>query len=182
MPRESRHPVILNELLTIKASSIMSKAKDGPSMILRWYSRGEQVAGMRCLVEQKDGETLVHFMYHSNVGPEHIQIHISTTPSNLGIGLIPFFVCPITGQRSRKLYLIGGKLASRHAIKGALYDCKIWSKKYRELNKTFGKAFQLDGLYDKLHAPYFKQTYRGKATSTYNRLVDQINKIESLSL
>ena len=68
---------------------------------------------------------------------------------------------------------------SRLAIKGALYDCQVWSKKYRELNDTFGKTFLLDELYELMYASNFKKTYRTKPTSNYTRLIKQIINIES---
>jgi hypothetical protein len=174
MPRISRHPVIINDLIYVNASSIVKKAQEDDSMTLRWYSNNEEIASMRCQIIEEYNPHMACFTFRSKAGPQRIEVEITTIISNLGIGKVPFFVCPITKTRCRKLYLIGGRLASRSAIKGALYDSQVWSKKYRELNDTFGKAFQLDDLYDKMYAPNFKKFYRGEPTSNYSKIMRKI--------
>lgn len=181
MGKLTRNLVVIDKLLSINASSIAQKAKEDQSMILRWYSGRDQVAGMRCEVKEQDGQLIAFFMYYSNAGPEHITIEITTTASNLGIGRIPFFVCPISGQRCRKLYLINGKLLSSAAIKGALYDCQTLSKKYRALMLAFDRPFQLDKLNKRVESPYFKPIYRGHPTSTLKHIAQKIATLQQCS-
>ena len=59
-----------------------------------------------------------------------------------------------------------------------LRGTQIWSKNYRELNDTYGAAFLLDELYEKMYAPNFKKAYRGKPTWIYQNLMKKINDIE----
>mgnify|MGYP000176646934 CR=1 FL=1 len=178
MPRKSRHPVIINDLIYVNASSIVKKAQEDDSMTIRWYSNYEEIASMRCHIIGEYNPHTACFTFHSKAGPQRIEVEISTITSNLGIGKIPFFVCPITKSRCRKLYLIAGRLASRLAIRGALYDSQVWSKKYRELNDTYGAAFLLDELYDQVFVPYFKPTYRDSPTRSLNRITRKIANFE----
>jgi hypothetical protein len=46
------------------------------------------------------------------------------------------------------------------------------------LNDTYGAAFLLDELYEKMYAPNFKKAYRGKPTWIYQNLMKKINDIE----
>ncbi len=48
--------------------------------------------------------------------------------SNLGIGDVPYFVCPETGKLCRKLYFIGGSFHSRYTIDYTYSKCnnKMW--------------------------------------------------------
>jgi hypothetical protein len=178
MPKISRNPIIINDLIYVNASSIVKKAQEDDSMILRWYSNNEEIASMRCQIIGGHNPHTACFIFHSKAGPECIEIEITTIASNLGIGKVPFFVCPITKTRCRRLYLVAGRLASRLVIKGALYDSQVWSKKYRELNDMFGAAFLLDDLYDKVFVPYFKPTYRNAPTRSLNRITRKIANLE----
>jgi hypothetical protein len=178
MPKQKRNPIIINDLIYVNASSIIKKAKEDDTMTLRWYSNNEEIASMRCQIIGEYNPHKACFIFHSKAGQQCIEVKITTTTSNLGIGTVPFFVCPITRTRCRKLYLIAGRLASRLAIKGALYESQVWSKKYRELNDTYGAAFLLDELYDQVFVPYFKPTYRDSPTRSLNRITRKIANFE----
>jgi hypothetical protein len=52
---------------------------------------------------------------------ENYVVRIISIPSNLGNGVVLYFVCPNTGKYSRKLYSCGGRFLHREAI-GLLYE------------------------------------------------------------
>jgi hypothetical protein len=54
------------------------------------------------------------------------------------------------------------------------------SKKYRQLDKTLGAYFKSDNLYSKLYKKNFKKSYAGKPTKKYLRIMEQIQKAESI--
>ncbi len=101
-------------------------------------------------------------------------------PSNLGKGLIWYFLCPQTNRRCRKLYSIGGYFLHREAFNGCMYETQTQSKKYRQLDKTLGAYFEIDNLYEELYKKNFKKTYAGKPTKRYLRIMEQIQKAESI--
>ncbi len=101
-------------------------------------------------------------------------------PSNLGKGLIWYFLCPQTNKRCRKLYLIGGYFLHRTAFKGCMYKTQTKSKECRQLDKTLGVYFRIDNLYSQLSQKHFKKTYAGKPTKRYLRIMEQIQKTESI--
>ena len=61
-----------------------------------------------------------------------------------------------------------------------MYETQTQSKKYRQLDKTFGVYFKIDDLYSQLYQKHFKKTYAGKPTKKYLRIMEQIQKAESI--
>ncbi len=43
-----------------------------------------------------------------------------------------------------------------------------------------GAYFKIAELYEQLHKKYFKKTYAGKSTKRYLKLMEQIQKVESI--
>ena len=102
-------------------------------------------------------------------------------PSNLGKGIIWYFLCPETSKRCRKLYLIGGYFLHREAFKSCMYESQTQSKKYRELEKTLGAYFRTDDLYNELYKKHFKKSYAGKPTKKYLRILDSLEKADEIT-
>ena len=61
-----------------------------------------------------------------------------------------------------------------------MYETQTQSKKYRQLDKTLGAYFKSDNLYSELYKKNFKKTYAGKPTKKYLRIMEQIQKAESI--
>ena len=110
--------------------------------------------------------------------PRNYKVRLVSIPSNLGKGLIWYFLCPETNKRCRKLYSIGGYFLHREAFNGCMYETQ--SKKYRQLDKSLGAFFKTDDLYSQLYQKHFKKTYAGKPTKKYLRILEQIQKAESI--
>jgi len=96
-------------------------------------------------------------------------------PSNLGKGNIWYFLCPATGKRCRKLYLVGERFLHREAFEGCFYQKQVQSKYYTYLENTIGREFEADEAYDEMHRPFFKKYYNGKPTKRYLRLMKKAN-------
>jgi len=112
-------------------------------------------------------------------GTEQINydIQLITRPSNLGTGLLWFFICPYTGKVCRKLHLINGYFKHRSALPGLMYQNQIEPKKWREWNKIFAKDFN-DDVYTELYSKNFKRYYNGKMTKRFARLTNKLKKTE----
>ena len=48
------------------------------------------------------------------------------------------------------------------------------------MDKTFGAYYRLDHLFKQLHQKHFKKTYAGKPTKRYLRIIEQIERAESI--
>lgn len=103
--------------------------------------------------------------------PMSYRIELLQLPSNLGKGQVWYFICPLTGERCRTLYQVGKYFASRKAQPETLYECQMYSKYYRWLDKTFGPELKLDNLYDEVYKRFAKKHYRGKPTPKMKKVL-----------
>lgn len=105
------------------------------------------------------------------VESEHdYNIQLTFVPSNLGRGKVPFFVCPVSGNRCRILYRAYGspiwkcRGAYNHTI---FYPSQVSSKIY----KFCDEYWRLDRQIKKLEEETRNQThYNGKPTRRFKRL------------
>ncbi|WP_313029465.1 hypothetical protein [Soonwooa sp.] len=103
---------------------------------------------------------------------------ISKVP-NLGIGLMWFFVCPMSGRLCRKLYLYNGAFVGISVIPYN-YEQQNYSRTNRNLDKVFKVTFQ-DAPEEKIFAKYFRTTYSGKPTKRFQQILSQQKKIDKIS-
>ena len=61
-----------------------------------------------------------------------------------------------------------------------MYKIQIESKKSRYLDKTLGTYFRTEQLFEQLYKKHFKKQYAGKPTKKYLRIMEQIQKAESI--
>lgn len=105
-----------------------------------------------------------------------------SVPSNLGKGLIWYFLCPNTYKQRRKLYQIQGYFLHREAFKSCYYEKQIQSKYARSLEKNLGAWLKSNKLYSELYSKHFRSQYNGKPTKRYMKLMKQIKEAESIPL
>lgn len=92
------------------------------------------------------------------------KIYLDVTPSNLGKGQILYFICPVSGERCRVLYMCYGspiwksRLAYQHRI---YYSCQISSK----MDHANSRYWSIDSRIENLKKNRRKQlTYKGRPT------------------
>jgi hypothetical protein len=125
------------------------------------------------LVDTCKCEMRLQYTYRQNYEMNYI-VPLSCRPSNLGLGVVWYFLCPKTTCLCRKLYLYKGYFVSRHAIPNAMYQQQTESKKMRCFN-VIGVILREQYKLKK----YTKLYYRNKATSQlrkYERRKKQIQK------
>lgn len=84
------------------------------------------------------------------------------------------FVCPVTGNPCRVLYLDSGHFKSREALPpGTIYKCQTWMGSVRTYSLFFDYHDAVNEINDTLQKPYGKTTYRGKPTRTVKRLMQK---------
>ncbi|GAB3666436.1 hypothetical protein GCM10028791_42270 [Echinicola sediminis] len=104
-------------------------------------------------------------------------LKLISIPSNLNVGKVWYFQCPITAKRCRKLYSVGDRFGHLSLIDG-MYEKQTYSKKYRDMWATYGWELDIVKLRDQIRQPGFKKYYRGKPTKKYLRIQKKINEIE----
>jgi hypothetical protein len=175
-------PIIYDSLKILTISFLKSRNYLEPNSYkggnVIWTRNGQPDGNIDIKVNTVEESPYLELDYRVNGTPINYRVNLVTSPSNLGRGVIWFFVCPVTGKRCRKLYLAGNHFYHRTAYRG-MYEKQAQSKKYRNLEKVFG-SFEVDNLYKQLYKKNFKKTYAGKPTRKYIRLSNKIDKAESV--
>lgn len=132
---------------------------------IRWTNgAGQQVAAITMLTDTRtEPVAILSYSYGGEPRTETIQLrfkHSNLTPDTPN-GYY-YFVCPVTGVRCRKLYLVDGRFVGRKAFK-ALYKKQTYSHKERR-GGLLASLIMLSDIEDKLFQPYRRETYRGKLT------------------
>src|SRR5690625_7235669 len=68
----------------------------------------------------------------------------------------------------------------REAFPNAMYYTQTRCKLMRHLETKFGDMVGIHRLYDKIHQKHFKKYYNGKPTKRYKKLMERINKAQSI--
>lgn len=110
-------------------------------------------------------------------------IKLDFIPSNLGVGEVPFFLCPKTGNRCRILYKAYGSRIwkSRDAYTKTIFYESQTSSRYSKYNDEY---WRLEKEIERLRTQKRWQThYNGIETRRYKRykkLVERQNKVDTL--
>jgi len=184
MPKPHTFPTLYNEALQISISKLKGWGYLDPEQFksgtLNWSRNGNKIGGISIRVNTHSEQPYIELDYKYKDEPRNYKVYLTSTPSNLNKGEIWYFICPQTKKRCRKLYLIGGYFLHREAFNGCMYETQTQSKKYRQLDKILGAYFKSDNLYSELYKKNFKKTYTGKPTKKYLRIMEQIQKAESI--
>ena len=185
MPKNPTFPTLFDDALQISISKFKEWGYLKPDQIisstLTWSNNGRTTGSISIKVNTKDNVPFIELDYKYKEDLRNCKIQLVSIPSNLGVGKVWYFLCPQTNKKCRKLYSIGGYFLHRESFTGCMYDCQTKSKKYRQMDKTFGVYFKSDELYSELHSNYFKTHYGGKPTKKYLRIIKQIQAIEKIS-
>ncbi|MBT4776222.1 MAG: hypothetical protein HON99_10940, partial [Crocinitomicaceae bacterium] len=184
MPKPHTFPTLYNDALQIDISKLKEwkylNSEQVKSGTLNWSRNGQQTGSISITVNTRTEKPFVQLDYRYKDQPRNYKVRLVSMPSNLGKGVIWFFLCPETNKRCRKLYSIGGYFYHREAFNGCMYESQTHSKKYRELDKTLGAYLNTDNLYEQLYKKHFKQTYAGKPTKKYLRIMKQLERAKSI--
>ena len=186
MPRISRSPTLYDELKTVSISFLKRhgylKSDQWQSGTITWSSNGRTTGNISIAVSTQVGNAFLELNYRCNGAPINYKVQLVSIPSNLGKGAVWFFVCPSTGKRCRKLHCADTYFLHRSAFSGCMYEKQTHGKNYRALDKTLGKYYRADELYQTLRKKHFKKQYAGKPTKRYLRIMRQIERAEAIPI
>lgn len=184
MPKPHTLPTLYDDCLQLEIYTLAKhgylKPNQKQNCINTWSRNGNKTGSISMQVNTRSEQPYIALNYNYNDETRNYKVILTSIPSNLNRGEIWYFVCPATKKRCRKLYLIGGYFLHREAFNGCMYETQTKSKRYRQLDKTLGAYFKSDNLYSELYKKNFKKTYAGKPTKKYLRIMEQIQKAESI--
>lgn len=185
MPKPHTYPTLYDDLKTVSISFLTKHGYLKPNQwqggTISWNRNGNKTGSISIRVNTQPERPYLELDYkYRDEAPINYRVQLVSALSNLGKGVVWYFVCPHTKKRCRKLYSIGGYFLHREAFSGCMYETQTQSKKYRQFDKTLGAYFKSDNLYSELYKKNFKKTYAGKPTKRYLRIKAQIDKAESI--
>lgn len=97
------------------------------------------------------------------------RVNIIPKPLQVNSGSNWYFICPVTGIHSRKLFFYEGCFLNRKAIPG-IYSKQLLSGNQRKIITRYNNINVLASLSQKAGAPYFRPEYAGKPTKIYRKI------------
>jgi hypothetical protein len=186
MPKPHTLPTLFDEVKTIEISFLKKHGYLIPNQLkvgsVHWSRNGELIGSISIRVCTHSEIQFLELDYKCNQAPVKYKVQLIFKLSNLGKGVVWYFVCPHTGKHCRKLYLVDTYFLHRTAFKGCMYECQTQGKKLRGLNNTLGAYFNTDQYYSQLYKKHFKKTYAGKPTKKYLWIMERINRSENIDI
>ena len=182
MPKPYTFPILYDEVLQISITKLkewgyLNREQFRPG-VLNWSINGEKTASISIKVNTLNEQAYIELDYKYGDNPRNYKVSLVSMPSNLGKGIIWYFLCPQTHRRCRKLYSVSGYFFHREAFGGGMYDSQIQSKQWRVFKRVYGSSFELERCYDELYSKHFKTHYKGKPTKRYLRVLKKIMKLK----
>ena len=146
MPKPSTFPTLYDDM---KAFSISFLTKEGylrpnqsKSGTIVWSKNGEKLGSISIAVNTQPGNAYVELNYRCNETPINYRVELVSAPSNLGKGVVWYFVCPSTGRRCRKLHLADRYFTTVRPLKVVCTKSKRKPKMKGVLIKRWGYIFR----------------------------------------
>lgn len=183
MPKPHTYPTLYDDCLQLDISFLRKQGYLNPdqwkSGTITWSRNGNKTASISIQVNTQPESLYLELDYKCNEAPINYRVQLVSAPSNLGKGVVWYFVCSHTGKRCRKLYLIGGYFLHREAFKGCMYKIQTESKRERQTTRKY-KPMWKGNEYDQLQAKHFKHYYNGNPTKRYLQIMKVIKQAEAL--
>ena len=183
MPKPHTFPTLYDDLKTVSISFLTKhgylKPNQWQSGTITWSRNGNKTGSISIRVNTQPESPYLELDYKCNEAPINYRVQLVSAPSNLGKGVVWYFVCSHTGKRCRKLYLIGGYFLHREAFKGCMYKIQTESKRERQTTRKY-KPMWKGNEYDQLQAKHFKHYYNGNPTKRYLQIMKVIKQAEAM--
>lgn len=178
-------PTLFDDVLQLSTTKLKEwkylEPGQSKSGVLTWSRNENKTGSISIMVNMDLEQPYIVLDYKYKDEPRNYKVELVSISSNLGVGKIWYFLCPLTFKRCRKLYSIDGYFLHRDAFRGCMYESQTASKQYRWIDKNYGSYFRLEKLYDELYSKHFKKYYAGKPTKRYLKIINEIKKAESIS-
>lgn len=178
MPKPYTLPTLLDKANKLEISFLRKHGYLNPnnikSGVIRWSINGKQVAGISATACTITEPPYIELDYSINQTPKRYRVTLFNMPSNLGRGVVWYFICPLTERRCRKLYFVNGIFCHRTAVEGCLYESQTLSKSLRDIDKRLRAMLQVETICSELEKKYLKKHYGGKPTKIYLKLTQKM--------
>lgn len=150
----------------------------GKSSTITWSKNGVKKSSINITTEMSDRLYIILSYKYGESELVKYKVAVTYIESNLGIGEIPYFICPYTKKKCRNLYSTGKYFLHRDAISNGMYENQTESKKMRQFTKVMGPYYRIDKVIQEFNSKHFKNFYNGKPTKRFVRLNKKLNKVD----
>lgn len=187
MPRIAQYKDCFDEVIQISISDLRRlgylKQSGVKAGLIVWTDLGRQGGelthrlddsrelSIEIVVDLPNGIMQLDYKMHNR--PIRCSFAIESVQSNLGTGLVYYFVCPNTKRLCRKLYLMGSVFRSRFACPSTLYSSQIITKSFHHLFALIEMIQANRRTREFVSKPYAKPFYKGKPTRRFKSLLDR---------
>ena len=183
MPKPPTNPTLYDDLIMVTISFLskqgylkLNQWRDGT---ITWSRNGNKISSISIKVNTQPESSYIELDYKCNGNQINYKVQLISVTSNIGKGLVWYFICPHTGKRCRNLYLANTYFYHRSAFRGCMYRSQTESKINRLITQKY-KPMHKGNEYDQLKEKYFKLYYNGLPTKRYLRIMKKINKAKNL--
>ena len=180
MPRHSNYPITYEDCKSIEIKILKKnnylQSNQINKCIIRWYINEETTGRMQVIVNNLTDKPYLELIYTLNEENIQYKVQLVSERSNLGIGIIWYFICPFTNRKCRKLYLVNKYFAYRNWRKGVFYENQLLSKSNRKSLGIFSKIDQINEAIEETNSKHFRRYYNKTKTKRLVKLRKIINQ------
>lgn len=186
MAKFPSYPTLFDECKTINISDFKRwgflKSNLKLKSEITWSRNGNKTGCISISVNTFVESPFVELNYQCNGTLIDYKIPLITVDSNLGKGVVWFFICPYSGKRCRKLHLVGNYFYHRSAFRNCMYENQTKSHSSRNHFSMADKLFRVADANDKIYSKNFKKYYNGLPTKRYIKAIKSMNAGAGLSM
>lgn len=161
---------------------IVNQIKTGS---ITWSANGYKTDSISITSSISPNDPYIELNYKYNDATINYKVKLISIQSNLGKGVVWYFICPKTNKRCKKLYLIDTYFYHRTAFRGCMYENQTKSKNSRNTDKLLNRYMKSEQLIEQIFEKNFKKYYAGKPTKKYLKILNEMNynseKLDSLN-
>ena len=181
MPRPYTAPLLINQEKTLTTGYLSKNKYFTPNAKVTggtgWTSSKVKDLDISITsIMQEDSERIIlEFIDFKNRPVKQI-IYLESKPSNLGKGLVWFFICPFTGATCRNLIFVNNRFMHRSNLINAMYSTQAESKYWRKMFQLQPNIPRTEKILNEPLKKHYKKYYKGKITKRYQKYLSTIQK------
>lgn len=183
MARTTSFPKLFDDAFKIDLSVLKKRGFLRPNQVntgvVEWWLLGRRRGAVTVEVTTVSDEWSLEIKYRQNDFLLSEQVELASFPSNLGRGVVWYFICPTTKNKCRTLYSFDGSpFQHREAFEGCFYQSQVRGKE-SELCNEMRRYSGLSKAFEELESKYFKRSYAGFPTKRYLKLLERIDSVSN---
>ena len=181
MPKPNTFPTLIEQEKTLTTGYLSKcgyfKTEYKATGYTGWTSNRTKDLDITITSIMEKGKERVILTYNDlNDIPAEQIIYLTSKVSNLGNGLIWFFICPYNGVTCRNLIFVFNRFMHHSNIKNSMYGTQAESKYWRKIFQLQPNIPRTEKILNEPYKKHYKKYYKGKMTKRYKKYLSTLNK------